>query len=105
MQVGVIADEDGDGFGDAMETIGYTTTVRNIGNVRLGGVTVIDSLDQSTLACDDGFQAAVTPDVSDGTALASTRDTETQDLRAISFIHARSGTATPLFALVISCHL
>ena len=52
----VLSDEDGDGLADEGETISYTTTLRNAGNVRLEIEAVSHSLAQDTLSCDKGFQ-------------------------------------------------
>ncbi|CAM9637360.1 unnamed protein product, partial [Sphacelaria rigidula] len=40
VELGDFADEDGDGFGDAGETMNYAITIQNTGNVRLGTIFV-----------------------------------------------------------------
>lgn len=65
VEVGVFSDEDGDGLGDADETMIYTTTIVNTGNVRVGGTKVSHLLAQdSAIVCDNGFEAATSADVS-----------------------------------------
>lgn len=59
MEIGELADEDGDGFSDAGETIGYTITVQNVGNIRLKSISVNNSLEHDTLTCGDGFEGAI----------------------------------------------
>lgn len=64
VEVGIFSDEDGDGLGDAEETMIYTTTIANTGNVRVGGTRVSHLLAQeSAIACEDGFEAATSADV------------------------------------------
>lgn len=64
VEVGVFADEDGDKLGDAEETMIYTTTIANTGNVRVGGTKVSHLLAQdSAIVCDKGFEAATSLDV------------------------------------------
>lgn len=61
----MFSDEDGDGLGDEGETMIYTTTVANTGNVRVGSTKVSHLLEEnSALVCDTGFEAASSPDVS-----------------------------------------
>lgn len=60
----MFSDEDGDGLGDAEETMIYTTTITNMGNVRVGGTKVSRLLAQeSAIVCDEGFEAATSRDV------------------------------------------
>lgn len=61
--LGVFMDEDGDGFGDAGETMNYSITIRNTGNVRIGNIFVATSLQHDTLECDNGFENALTSNV------------------------------------------
>lgn len=62
--VGVFADEDGNGLGNAGDTISYTSTFENTGNVRVSNVSVSHQLDQGlTLMCDTGFDAATATNV------------------------------------------
>lgn len=64
VEAGVFSDEDGDGVGKAGETVIYTTTVTNTGNVRVGSTKVSHLLEQgSVLVCDAGFEAATSTDV------------------------------------------
>lgn len=61
----MFSDEDGDGLGDAEETIVYTTTIASMGNVRVGGTKVSHLLArESAIVCDEGFEAATSTDVS-----------------------------------------
>lgn len=63
VELGDFADEDGDGFGDAGETMNYVITIQNTGNVRLGTIFVAASIQHDTLECDDGFEGALTSNV------------------------------------------
>lgn len=65
VEIGAFNDEDGDELGDAGETMSYTATFRNIGNVRVGNARVSHLQGQSAaLACDSGFEAVISTDVS-----------------------------------------
>ena len=55
---GRLSDEDGDGLADEGETISYTTTLQNTGNVRVKIVAVSHSLAQDILTCDKDFKGA-----------------------------------------------
>lgn len=64
VEIGAFNDEDGDELGDAGETMSYTATFRNIGNVRVGNARVSHLLGQSAaLVCDSEFEAAASTDV------------------------------------------
>ncbi|CAM9245227.1 unnamed protein product [Ectocarpus sp. 13 AM-2016] len=61
--IGAFNDENGDELGDAGETMSYTATFRNIGNVRVGNARVSHLQGQSAaLACDSGFEAVTSTD-------------------------------------------
>lgn len=61
--VGVFLDENKDGVSEAGETMAYTATFQNTGNVRVGNVTIAHSLEQAALLCDEGFQEATSCNV------------------------------------------
>lgn len=64
VEFGVFGDGDGDTLGDAGETMTYTTTVENTGNVRVGGVKISHLLgEDAALVCDTDFEAATSSDV------------------------------------------
>lgn len=54
-------DEDSDGFGDAGETVNYTATFQNTGNVRVEDVSVSHSLEEATLLCVQSPEAVTSP--------------------------------------------
>lgn len=61
---GVLVDGDGDELGDAGETIVYTTKFQNTGNVGVEDVSVLNSLSEGGLICEEPFVSASTADVS-----------------------------------------
>ncbi|WP_157963335.1 DUF7507 domain-containing protein, partial [Algoriphagus litoralis] len=75
---GVFNDENEDGFGNAGETISYTFTVTNTGNVTLSGITIED--DKVTVV--GGPIASLVPGATDNTTFTATYTLTQEDVDA-----------------------
>ena len=82
-KTGVFQDENGDGFADAGETISYSFTVTNIGNVTLTNITLSDP----SVTISGGPIASLAPGASDSTTFTGSYAVTQADIDAGTFLN------------------
>jgi hypothetical protein len=93
IKTGVFQDENGDGYADVGETITYTFTVTNTGNVTLTNVTLVDSVGGVTIT---GGPIPVLPvGAVDSTTFTGSYTITQADIDAGTFLNVATVTGTP----------
>ncbi|SRX51512.1 hypothetical protein AEQU1_00006 [Aequorivita sp. CIP111184] len=97
IKTGVVNDTNGNGCADVDETISYTFTVFNLGNVTLSNVTVTDPLVSVV-----GGPITLTPGATDGTSFTATYTITQADIDAGEVINQATATGTDASGTTVS---